>query len=464
MGRELGRISGPLLADNLKRNGNNLAFENQLLYFDVVNNRIGINTSTPTRDLLVNGTTNTLDLLVTTEADLGPNFEVSNSQIQNFVDVINIVPDQTINPVINIQNVLATDNLDFRDNTVSVTTSNTDVNISPSYTPQIGYRLVLQQDAAGNKSLPFYAGSGNQYVTFTQLLTAIDMAIDEIWLNNSATVIFNDGSVFPLANAGISGIYGYIIIPIINNVLSKTINNIWPLTIISVDYAPELNARIVSNADILVSGSLHATGNITWEGNITLGNAPTDTINFAAEINSDILPSANQVDDLGSSSLRWKTLYTNNLNITTGQLPTVTAGIMTAGGVSVYQNSIFNSVSSTDISLLPSGTGQVNLLNSTTSLTGSNITNVSNDVLTLSSTDNGYTKFAGTNGTVIPAGNDANRPVVPEQGTTRYNSDTGHPEVYDNSVGWIPLRGTAPVVTNSDVNDITGIWAFVLGL
>ena len=99
MGRELGRISGPLLADNLKRNGNNLAFETQLLYFDVVNNRIGINTGTPTRDLLVNSTTNTLNLLVTTEADLGSNFAITDSQIQNFVDVIYIEPNQVSNPV-----------------------------------------------------------------------------------------------------------------------------------------------------------------------------------------------------------------------------------------------------------------------------------------------------------------------------------------------------------------------------
>jgi hypothetical protein len=464
MGRELGRISGPLLANNLKRNGVNLAFETQLLYFDVVNNRIGINSSAPTRDLLVNGNTNTTNLLVTTQADLGPNFEITNSQIQNYVDVINIVPDQTTNPVINIQNVLATDNLNFRDNAVSANTSNTDVNISPSYTPQIGYRLVLQQDAAGNKSLPFYAGSGNQYVTFTQLLTASDMAIDETWLNNSATVIFNDGSVFPLSNAGISGSYGFIIIPIINNVLSKTVNNIWPITIISVDYAPELDARIVSNADVLVSGNLHATGNITWDGNITLGNAPTDTINFAAEINSDILPSANQVDDLGSSSLQWNNVYSNNLNITTGQLPNLTAGTMTAGGVSVNQNSIFNSVSSNNITLQPSGSGQVQLTNSDIKLTGSNITNTSNSSLTIGNTDSGYTKFDGTNGLAIPAGNNASQPVTPEQGTTRYNSDTGHPEVYDTTAGWIPVRGTAQVITNSDVNDITGIWALVLGL
>jgi len=137
MGRELGRISGPLLANNLKRNGVNLAFETQLLYFDVINNRIGINTTSPTRDLLVNGTSNTNTLLVTTQADLGSNFEITNSQIQNFVDIINIVPNQASSPVISIENNLATDNLNFGSNVVNATTSNTDININPSFTPQI---------------------------------------------------------------------------------------------------------------------------------------------------------------------------------------------------------------------------------------------------------------------------------------------------------------------------------------
>ena len=42
----VGRISGPLLAKNLLRDGVNLAFETDLLYLDVVSGRIGINTST----------------------------------------------------------------------------------------------------------------------------------------------------------------------------------------------------------------------------------------------------------------------------------------------------------------------------------------------------------------------------------------------------------------------------------
>ena len=52
----VGRISGPLLKSNLIRNGIDLAFETDLLYLDVNNNRIGINTATPQHELDVSGT------------------------------------------------------------------------------------------------------------------------------------------------------------------------------------------------------------------------------------------------------------------------------------------------------------------------------------------------------------------------------------------------------------------------
>jgi hypothetical protein len=44
----IGRISGQLLKSNLLRAGENLAFETDLLYLDVVNSRIGIKTAAPT--------------------------------------------------------------------------------------------------------------------------------------------------------------------------------------------------------------------------------------------------------------------------------------------------------------------------------------------------------------------------------------------------------------------------------
>jgi len=52
----IGRISGSVLKSNLTRNGVDLAFETNLLYIDVTNNRVGIGTSEPTTALQVNGT------------------------------------------------------------------------------------------------------------------------------------------------------------------------------------------------------------------------------------------------------------------------------------------------------------------------------------------------------------------------------------------------------------------------
>jgi len=54
----IGRISGSVLKANLTRNGTDLAFETNLLYLDVTNSRIGINTSSPSALLDVNGTIN----------------------------------------------------------------------------------------------------------------------------------------------------------------------------------------------------------------------------------------------------------------------------------------------------------------------------------------------------------------------------------------------------------------------
>ena len=62
----VGRISGPLLKSNLVRDGIDLAFETNLLYLDVNNQRLGVKTSSPQYELDVNGTTKTTNLVATT--------------------------------------------------------------------------------------------------------------------------------------------------------------------------------------------------------------------------------------------------------------------------------------------------------------------------------------------------------------------------------------------------------------
>ena len=72
----IGRISGPLLKENLLRNGTDLAFETDLLYLDVTNRRIGVKTTNPQYALDVNGIARVTDLEITNNI-----FNIGNVQI-----------------------------------------------------------------------------------------------------------------------------------------------------------------------------------------------------------------------------------------------------------------------------------------------------------------------------------------------------------------------------------------------
>jgi hypothetical protein len=130
MGRELGRISGPLLASNLLRNGVDLAFETDLLYLDVINGRIGIDNDAPTRELTVSGTTSTTNLLVDTQLDI-PNFTINTNRIQNISGPIYITPDQLSDPTIQ-GGGFGTLNLRVWPELIKNITPDSDINLTPT--------------------------------------------------------------------------------------------------------------------------------------------------------------------------------------------------------------------------------------------------------------------------------------------------------------------------------------------
>ena len=111
----VGRISGPLLKANLLRDGVDLAFENDLLYLDVNNGRIGIKTTTPTDHLTVNGTSRTTDLIVDDQADLAT-FTISGNTISSSSTIINLEPTGA-NPVV-YQGKIQVDDLTITGNTI----------------------------------------------------------------------------------------------------------------------------------------------------------------------------------------------------------------------------------------------------------------------------------------------------------------------------------------------------------
>jgi len=363
----MGRIGGALLAHNLLRNGTDLAFDNRLLYLNVTNNFIGINTQGPSSDLTIgtqlnNGGTGTSSIqtvnLVATNTTIG-NFTIGTNTIQQLTSGITIQPNQTSNPTI-VTPGLSTANLYFSGNTLRNTVTNDSINFTPN-------------------------GTGN------------------IILSNSGTV------------------------------------------------------------QVTVNASLHATGNITFDGNVTLGDQSTDTITFAAEVNSNLLPSTTASYNLGSSSLLWRTVYTNNFTASTGQTAPITASTANIGNFSLTGNSIGNSTG--DVTFTPTGTGQVKF-NNWRYINANTIVSPTSGSFDINSSANGYVKFKGTNGLVIPVGTTSGptdgRPASPVQGMTRWNSTLNYVEIYNGTV-WLPAYGNNSNATTQDVNDYSTLYSIVFG-
>jgi hypothetical protein len=134
---QLGRISGPLLDANLNRIGVDLTFRNysadeDLLYLDVTNNRIGVNTQPASRRVEINGTTHSPNLISTTSADIATITLATNTFSTDLSSTIIVRPNQ-VNPLVTFDNMRAGD-IDFKDNIISNYTVNGGVELNPNGT------------------------------------------------------------------------------------------------------------------------------------------------------------------------------------------------------------------------------------------------------------------------------------------------------------------------------------------
>jgi hypothetical protein len=75
---------------------------------------------------------------------------------------------------------------------------------------------------------------------------------------------------------------------------------------------------VIIGGSVNVHGNLHANGAISADGSLTFGDADTDNVVFAADVNSHIIPNTDDTYDLGSTGQQWRNLYLNgtaNLDI-----------------------------------------------------------------------------------------------------------------------------------------------------
>jgi hypothetical protein len=541
-GKELGRISGPLLSEDLRRNGVNLAFDHDKLYLNVTNKYVGFGTNTPTRTLTAPGNsrfarTNSAlsDLIVTSQAAIGNLTFNDTDKIQNFTNNNITISPAAGDQLITFNGLGSTGYFAFLNNSLTGTT-NTEINISPTGKTIIGsttpaaslsfsgsnylslsdaqtigtqaftfecffystgnfssaiqtilganaplgmsiffltssiiqvdramqdailftvptistntwYHLAVTRDSSGQTAL-FLNGikSVNSYVTATNYsgttgyigwvyntaynfigqLTQIKLTVGSNYYDPTAasisvptttlTVSANTKLLLIVANSGafLTDISG-----------TQTISNIG-----GVAFSTATPFLLQQNTSVLVNGNLRSTGNITFDGNITLGNDDTDSITFAADVNSNIIPDVTDTYNLGSSSKNWNNIYSQNLTVTDLFSTTATAGTWTQNGLVITGNSVSAGTGTFNITV--SGTGKVNL-HDKIYIKDNTITHNNAIVpLEFGATGTGYNKFGGTRGVVIPKGTTLQRPAAAELGTIRYNSDVNYIEVYAN--------------------------------
>lgn len=134
MANIVGKITGPLLESNLIRQGIDLAFETDLIYLNVNNRRVGINTDTPFRDLLINSDFNTTNLIVDTELQV-PDFEISGNTITNTDGDILLSAADPSGKI--TANRLQAGQIEFDGATISSTVSNADIELHTSGSGQV---------------------------------------------------------------------------------------------------------------------------------------------------------------------------------------------------------------------------------------------------------------------------------------------------------------------------------------
>ena len=252
-----------------------------------------------------------------------------------------------------------------------------------------------------------------------------------------------------------------------------------------INFSPVGTGVVNIRNSVEVFGGLHATGNITWDGDITLGNDDTDNITFASDVNSDIVPNypldllSTELGDLltteggdfivdevlesynlGSAVKVWNTIHSNIVNTRSTYADLTSVTTMTAGNFVANSNTITNLVSTEPMYLTPNGTGQV-LFNDNNYVLGNNFINQFDTPLTLASTGQGYVRFAGNKGVRIPVGPTLG-PEGAELGMIRFNTDLGYVRVF-NGTEWISAMGSSSSISLEETYELMDIWSLVLG-
>ena len=243
----INRINGPMLSNNLSRLGVDLAFENDLLYIDVNNNRIGIKNNMPTVTLDVNGTVMIGGNLKITGANLASNITDGNINLTpNGSGIVVVTTGLYVSANANVGNLNTNGNINSAANIVGANiTANSNI-----YSPAINNGNSNVRIAANSNVSVSVAGTSNVF-----LVTDIGANISGN-LDITGNISANNFSANALtANSMSNGN---------SNVRIAANANV------TVSANGAANVLSISEAGANISGTANITGNISTAGNVNL--------------------------------------------------------------------------------------------------------------------------------------------------------------------------------------------------
>lgn len=344
----LGRIGGPMLKENLVRQGVDLAFETDLVYLDVNNMRVGINKAVPTADLDVDGTTKLANIQISTNtiasSDTNGNINLSPNGTGNIL--INTATANRVAYIGSNKELLTSSAFTFDGTTVGITTAN--LTTLSAGNIQISSDTITNYVTNGNINLD-PNGTGNILID-----TATASRVFYSGLNKE--LITDANLTFDGSNLSLTGVANIDNIKIDGNTISSRDSNgnvnltpdgtgkvaVTYLTPTRVPYAGT-NGSLIDSAnltfngtDLFVSGlSVTGSGSGISLGNIAISGNTISSINT----NGNIYLDPNGTGQIVASG-------TNALTVpagTTGERPAGTAGdvrVNTTTGNFEYYNGL----------------------------------------------------------------------------------------------------------------------------
>ena len=211
---------------------------------------------------------------------------------------------------------------------------------------------------------------------------------------------------------------------------------------------------------------IDVTGNITLGGNLVGGDANTDSITINADFTSSLIPNTDNTYDLGSSSKKWANLYVTTV---TGALTGNVTGNITSSGTSAFAAIDVNggAIDSTPIGAsLPSTASFTSVIVDSLSIDGATVQTTSGELFLASGTGsiNASTNIIANVGTPVGTADAATKAYVDASSSLKIVDDSSSLSVIDNGEV-LQVLGGANITTSmsADVLTITGAASQNLG-